>query len=110
MLPLLFRPRNGGGGEGWLVALSSDSDRIWPPGPPEDVPGKADEWCCWLASLNEVTIRVDRASSQDGGATRGCNAIGYHQQQLNVAIFSILIFESTLNSCFLNSLNTLLST
>ena len=54
IFPLEFRPLKGGGGEGWLVARSSERDRN-PPGP----------------ILNDVSIRVDKASSYDGGATRG---------------------------------------
>lgn len=67
-LLLLFRPRNGGGGEGCPMGLSSDNDRY-----PEAIKG--------CPSLNEVIVEL-RASSYDGGAIRGwkrieCNVVWY---------------------------------
>ena len=53
---LLFRPRKGGGGDGWA--------------PPVDMVLSSDMDLGLLANLNADT-REERASSYDGGGTRG---------------------------------------
>ena len=87
-LLLLFRPRNGGGGEGCPMGLSSDNDRY-----PEAIKG--------CPSLNEVIVEL-RASSYDGGAIRGwkrmkCNVMWYvHWRWHNVTtLYLFWVFRYT---------------